>query len=230
MKKALLHFLLLLLSLSLYLPTYAQSGSTDCVDQIASNLGFKWWIPQRWRIYATGATEVDVYLPFDFNYHPFSDAPSQDSKDMYPCDGWMLVYKDFGTSSQQAPEYPSFALYNKYRGILRVMFYLPNGRAVNGVTGWIAKLALINNTKAALFTFSDNQKPYVDDPNYQFELSVPAIAYGSEGTWSSADFLLIGYDQKLFTQPNARFLVKLKSQNLVRHNTKWKYQPKRSYR
>ena len=48
--------------------------------------------------------------------------------DYEPSNGWELLYKNFGTSSARVPN-ASFALYNRYTGLIRVLFYVPNSSA-----------------------------------------------------------------------------------------------------
>ncbi|MGB0391955.1 MAG: T9SS type A sorting domain-containing protein [Salibacteraceae bacterium] len=49
-------------------------------------------------------------------------------KDFHPEDGWEVVYFDFGTPNNAVND-PIFALYNKYKGILRVFMLLINDDA-----------------------------------------------------------------------------------------------------
>ncbi|MEQ9229450.1 MAG: hypothetical protein RIF46_02125, partial [Cyclobacteriaceae bacterium] len=67
--------------------------------------------------YNDGGTETqisNVQTPFFTSGNDLDKSSSPGEYDMYPEDGWILAYRDFGTSSA-APDVPFFALYNKYR-------------------------------------------------------------------------------------------------------------------
>ena len=108
-----------------------------------------------------GSTPIqlnNVQLPFFTSGHPLAT----DQKDMYPADGWMLVYRDFGTPTS-APAMPFFALYNKYKGTLRFMYYNANNLAYSA---YRAELSFRNPTATAgLMTFTDTEKATLADYN-----------------------------------------------------------------
>ena len=86
------------------------------------NPSWDWTLNQPVTMYysSNGSNPIKIsnrYVPFWTNGNPLAA-----EKDMYRQDGWTLVWKDFGTSGD-APALPFFALYNKYRGTLRVMIY-----------------------------------------------------------------------------------------------------------
>ncbi len=135
-------------------------------------------------------TRLDhVQVPFYTTGHPLAT----DEKDMYPEDGWMLAYRDFGTPTD-APAMPFFALYNRYRGTLRVMFY--NAPTI-AYTAYRVELSFRNTAAAgALLTFSDPQKTLTTD----YDRSKTEAFMGRMAQlrgWAYADFTVFGYDPSL---------------------------------
>ncbi|MGF1637230.1 MAG: hypothetical protein ACFCUU_09165 [Cyclobacteriaceae bacterium] len=122
-------------------------------------------------------------------------AGSPEDKDFWPEDGWMLAYKDFGSPDCGAPEYPFFALYNKYRGILRIMFYNASSREIEffQVT---AKLKS-DLMKTPIFTFTSEQKSFLNeyDPN-QVEMFT-GLVDAKYRDWGVIDLIIAGYDPNL---------------------------------
>ncbi|MGB3181537.1 MAG: T9SS type A sorting domain-containing protein [Cyclobacteriaceae bacterium] len=119
-------------------------------------------------------------------------------KDMHPEDGWVLMYRDFGTPTS-APPFPFFVLYNKYRGIFRLMIY--NSQNLSS-TYYRINLSFWDGQKAgALFTFQDDTKAFLDD----YESSEQQISMGTMAEyedWAVADFIMFGFDPNL--HPDAR--------------------------
>ncbi len=139
-----------------------------------------------------GATPIrlnNVQLPFFANGNPLADNIDYNQRDMWPQDGWVLAYKDFGTS-KVAPGLPFFALYNKYTGMFRVMIY----NAINVSSSKFLMTLSFGNTspKIPLFTFADTQKPYDNDFDPNKQLNYFSIA-SSLQDWFVADFPLVGY-------------------------------------
>ena len=64
---------------------------------------------------------VNNSLPVNTQYI----AVSTSTIDYEPANGWELLYKNFGTTTL-AVDNASFAIYNRYTGIIRVLFYVPN--------------------------------------------------------------------------------------------------------
>ncbi len=149
-----------------------------------------------------GSTPIrldNVQVPFYTSGHPLAT----DQKDMYPEDGWMLAYRDFGTPSD-APAMPFFALYNRYRGTLRVMFY--NAPTI-AYTAYRVELSFRNTAAAgALLTFSDPERTTTAD----FDRSKTESYMGRMAQfrgWAYADFSLVGYDPAL--HPDAKLHLDL---------------------
>jgi hypothetical protein len=141
----------------------------------------------------------NVQVPFFTGGHPLAT----DQKDMYPADGWMLVYRDFGTPTN-APAMPFFVLYNKYKGTLRFMYY--NSRNLQ-YSAYKAELSFRNSTSTAgLMTFTDTVKATLADYDKAKKddfLGRMAINYG----WAWADFTLFGFDPN--AHPDAKFHLEL---------------------
>jgi predicted small lipoprotein YifL len=150
---------------------------------------------------AATTTTTNVQLPFNSSGHPLSDALSHLTKDMYPEDGWMLVYRDFGTPGAAIqPKLPFFVLYNKYRGKLRVMVY--NGTGVSYSAYRMSLSFRSTSPKGALLTFTSNSQTTLENynklnpnDNLQYERFLGA-ATASQG-WFYGDFTLFGYDPSL---------------------------------
>jgi|GEM_PF-1183417 len=153
-----------------------------------------------------------VYLPFFSSGH---DLCHPTKKDMYPEDGWMLFCKDFGTPTR-APEMPFFILYNKYRGILRVLFY--NAQQIN-YSLFKADLSFVTSSQsAAILTFSDNVKPFL----YDYDPNKSDIVLGEIakfGGWGYADFSLFGYDPRLNKNAIMRLTVHGVNESVIKLNS-----------
>ncbi|WP_257456854.1 hypothetical protein [Archangium lipolyticum] len=128
-------------------------------------------------------------LPFYTAGHPLNTL----EKDMYPQDGWVLAYRDFGTPTA-APDVPFFVLYNKYRGILRVMLF--NSRELT-YTRFNLELSFKSSTAAgALLTYSDATRAFLNDYDATKVESFMVEANSING-WIYGDFMLTGYDPAL---------------------------------
>lgn len=133
-------------------------------------------------------------LPYYTQSHTTSDA--QWTPDAFPEDGWMLVIRDFGTPTQ-APAFPYFALYNKYRGILR-FFFLNTYNLAN--SQYATSVQLFNPSqeqyRSALLTFPAEAKAFLKD--YDSAQQINTMANMTLNGWSHYDFILTGYDPPLY--------------------------------
>lgn len=143
-------------------------------------------------------TRLDnVQVPFYTNGHPLADAANNDLKDMWQQDGWMLVYKDFGTSVT-APPYPFFALYNKYKGTLRVMIY--NSASLLNTYFKVTLSFRSSSPKSAIFAFAENRYNLQYLNSYDANATQVAITKVNQGQgWIHGDFILTGYVPDLNT-------------------------------
>lgn len=118
---------------------------------------------------------------------------SNSTRDMYPSDGWVLVYRDFGTTEIEQ-KWPHFILYNRYKGILRLFFI--DFFETTQKTVYAIKFYHKNNTIASANISSNSQdKVYLDlyDPNH----SQIGICRATPGQWAYVDFDVTTYDPNL---------------------------------
>ncbi|MFP2910927.1 hypothetical protein ACLESD_39010 [Pyxidicoccus sp. 3LFB2] len=150
---------------------------------------------------ATGIIRSAVrQVPFYTGGHPLNTL----EKDMYPADGWVLAYRDFGTPSA-APDLPFFALYNKYRGILRVMVF--NTREVQ-YSRFNMELSFKSQTATgALLTFSEDTRSFTTDYDVA-KREVFAVEANAFNGWIHADFMLAGYDPNLSLDTQLRMNIR----------------------
>jgi len=120
--------------------------------------------------------------------------------DYKSADGWQLVYNTFNSNTLPYPPLPSgglyFALYNRYRGLLRFYLYIPQGFTSNNLN--IQHGLSIYNTGPATqstsmlnFEGSDVVDASNNNPNFTKTNNV-AVAYG--GGWYAMQYE-IAYDQ-----------------------------------
>ena len=151
-------------------------------------------------IYPTPPT----HLPYYTQSHPTSDANW--TPDVFPEDGWMLVIRDFGTPTA-APAFPYFALYNKYRGILR-FFFLNSWGLAN--SQYATSVQLFNPSqeqyRSALLTFPAESKCFLKD--YDSAQQIYTMSNMTMNGWSHYDFILSGYDPSLKNKPYVNLDVK----------------------
>lgn len=153
-----------------------------------------WTVAQPVTMYYSpnGSTVTKIsnrYVPFWTNGNPLAA-----EKDMYREDGWKLVWKDFGTPTN-APANPFFILYNKYRGILRVMIYNANN---DDYTYYKGELGFSSNSpKTPLFT-------HMAEPNksfaYDFDAGQKEVFLGTGAKyndWIYLDFVAFGYKNNM---------------------------------
>ncbi|MDC0714414.1 hypothetical protein POL68_38520 [Stigmatella sp. ncwal1] len=127
-----------------------------------------------------------VQIPFYTGGHTLNTL----EKDMYPADGWVLAFRDFGSPSA-APDVPFFALYNRYRGILRIMLY--NSRELT-----YSRFNLDLSFKdplatGAVLTYSDKTRAFRNDFD-PAKVESFMVEANSIGGWIYGDFMLTGYD------------------------------------
>jgi len=74
-----------------------------------------------WQSQEGPASRQNVPLPYFTNEGP-AGVDLTINGDFRREDGWVLVYKDFGTETRPAT-LPMFLLYNRYHGILRLFYF-----------------------------------------------------------------------------------------------------------
>ena len=129
--------------------------------------------------------EHNILVPWKTQGNPMN----QINPDIKTEDGWILAYKDFGTPTRGV-YMPYFALYNKYRGILRV--FVMNSQSI-GTSYFLGSLKFRNSayTNASLSFFSDAN--YLDSYDKTENQEVMAVA-NQFGSWINFDFNLMNYD------------------------------------
>jgi hypothetical protein len=172
------------------------------------------WVNQPYAFYfnRTGAIQQaqKTVLPyFDGGYKALVIQGKE--PDVFPEDGWMLVMRDFGTPTA-APAFPYFALYNKYRGILRLFILNTWELDKQYYTTSTQFYSSQPEYHAGLMTFPAPEKTFLKDydPNQSLmTLSNMSLSWG----WSHYDFILAGYDPNLKNKPNAALYVRTNGVN-----------------
>jgi hypothetical protein len=114
------------------------------------------------------------------------------TRDMYPSDGWVLLYRDFGTPTVEQP-WPHFFLYNKFKGIVRLFFIdfriLP--QSYYAITLSHKNLSITSSTLSS----DSHDKGYLD--SYDATHNQVAICKATPGEWAYVDFDFTTYDPNL---------------------------------
>lgn len=140
--------------------------------------------------------QSNCQLPFFLSGSPLNNFQTPD---MYPEDGWVLVHRDFGTPEAAQP-FPFFTLYNRYRGIFRVMLFNAVNREGTYFLGELSFLegARYPEARAGLFSFADSNGFRACLDNYDPSITLTALsAMTAYGSWAVFDFPLVGYDPDL---------------------------------
>lgn len=147
---------------------------------------------------ALGSIQVNTTSPF------LQGGISEAVFDNRPEDGWVLVMRDFGTSSRGA-SVPYFALYNKYQGLLRVFPYV----VMNGAyTKGFINIYWGTTIKSAALTFLNNTAWGVNTLDSTKNNSSAAFAPVVNANWAFADFpMAYEYNVSSFTNPNFHFEI-----------------------
>jgi hypothetical protein len=163
-------------------------GPPTCPSAYTYSEAWDWWTvpeqpgynPENWRIHPTGTTPAGmlVYSPFAYpsgiipgavvmryeNTRKFWAPASMPGwkPDCLPEDGWIGVYKKFGTPTALQP-IPCFMLYNRYTGVLRVFAFANKIKAAHTVQAIFrfnplnpirsANLAYLSDTITAIDNF-----------------------------------------------------------------------------
>ncbi len=127
----------------------------------------------------------------DFHHGP--DDSYSEVRDIYPEDGWVCLFRDFGTP-QRNTDFPKIVLYNKYRGIIRFFYWIQDLNQDYNYA--IVRLRRqVASEPFALFTFMDNENPYLD--NYMEDRNETAVGKVLEGEWNYVNIPVIGFDPNL---------------------------------
>ncbi|MFZ1236138.1 MAG: hypothetical protein WAR39_03910 [Prevotella sp.] len=71
-------------------------------------------------------------------------------------EGWVLLYNSFTTDSEKFASNPYFILYNKYRGIMRVFYYITDS-FITTSSNIIDKLSISSFKPTKMFNFADRE-------------------------------------------------------------------------
>jgi hypothetical protein len=118
---------------------------------------------------------------------------SNNTRDMYPSDGWVLIYRDFGTEEIEQ-KWPHFLLYNRQKGILRI-FFIDFFEATQKTLYAIKFYHKNNSLVSSNISSNSIDKGYLD--SYDPAHSQIAICRATPGQWAYADFDLSTYDPNL---------------------------------
>jgi hypothetical protein len=143
----------------------------------------------------TTHTTLTIKSPFYFSPNPSSQNNIthfrlQNDKDYEPIDGWELIYKNFGNCCNwdDAVADPSFALYNKYTGVLRFFMYVQS--PLSAYNGARIKLSYSSQSTKIAYNLNDNlnKQPALDKQIHS--IVAEKINYFSNefGYWLHADF------------------------------------------
>ena len=173
--------------------SYAVTSTPDA----SSSSGWSWETSSPQKLYGDRQGDVfNVQLPFYRSTFPgYSDLTPNTVKSAA---GWVLLYKDFGTSSI-GTSLPRFVIYNKYTGHLIMFVY--NYKISETFTLGLVELSIINNTSSdtpkLLTMYSGNEKVInaaVNSVSSSHPKVVTAASRILPGEWFYAEFSLAGYD------------------------------------
>lgn len=181
-------------------------GQTVCPadTELGSTIQFwDWTQNEEFTFYLNGVNgPVKVQTPFHLSSNsipPNTNVYSLvafDDQDFHPEDGWELLYRSFGTPDNKVPV-ASFALYNRYEGVIRQLTYAPNADDdFNYATSSIGLRGEISSdfTGNMLMAFANspvkslvNYQPNVNDGfTLVNQLTVGSFGFGV-GTWIVAE-------------------------------------------
>lgn len=147
-------------------------------------------------------TFQNVRLPYFADTGPAADDFNNSAdgvRDILPEDGWVLLYRDFGTDERGAT-FPRFILYNRFRGLLRLFYFNPH--FPEAFTFGVVKLEKQSGSRPfGLLTFTDETNTTLSD--FDPERSEVFIGRLEPLTWNYADFVVAGFDPDL--PDDARF-------------------------
>lgn len=155
--------------------------------------------PMYLRTSQTTATQINIQSPFWFD-NTFTSQENitylriNTAKDYEPVDGWELVYKNFGfcCNFNNSVADPSFCLYNKYNGILRVFVYISS--TIGSFNGATLNLTYDINSSSGSSKISHNlndnlkQQDALDKQIHVIKATKINKFSNNYGYWLHADF------------------------------------------
>jgi hypothetical protein len=176
------------------------------------NPSWDWTVNTTYPLYVSSlAAPVNVLLPYYAATGPAAgDLNISGDRDILPSQGWVLVVRDFGSSTSPTP-LPYFMLYNKYRGILRLFYWSTLPSSFDHAAASLHFQQTTAAKTAALMTLSDSSQLTVDGYNpSRAEIVIGKIAWQQ---WSYLDFDLAGYDPNLASKTDPTLVFDLTGVN-----------------
>lgn len=179
---------------------FAQIGQSQCPQNTVpgSTINEFDWTTERFTVYGKADNEPptlrEIVSPFyqdgnseQFNTDHFTtDIPLEFS----PSDGWEIIFYNFGNSASGVAE-PSFALYNRYNGLLRYFMYITAGESSYQeafITTYIKELGEVFKNSALL----ESQNAIHNSlEEFEKKLAITTVSRYSnnQGTWIVSEFL-----------------------------------------
>jgi hypothetical protein len=159
--------------------------------------------------YIQGVGRINISSPFHTEGSASFDISNIiAAKDYFPNQGWVLLDKNFGCSSQYSEtNYPYFMLYNKYRGIIRLFVFNNSGLQHQQA---VATLAWDGSNRTSLLTLN-NIKAWASDKYYPTVLKDDkALNYVQDyynSSWFVTDYYVL-FDHN--TDPNKLYNLEFK--------------------
>ncbi|KRT16157.1 hypothetical protein ASU31_11730 [Pedobacter ginsenosidimutans] len=163
--------------------------------------------------------ETTDYMPTPVGLPPILVPWASGSNQLFPdeiafdykkADGWNLVYNTFSPTQVTSPNF--FALYNKYRGIIRFYLYLPPGSPYAS-SYFSDGLGISGGFQSSIMNFS---KEIIDPENIQKSVTkIQNYQILSTGAWYACQYEL-AYDQYIANanHENLNFVWNVSSTNL----------------
>lgn len=154
-----------------------------------NNPDWDWRASTTFTVYPHLPSGAPIYSTSPFYQGGIGDAVLDND----PEDGWLLLQRDFGTSTR-GQAIPYFALYNKYQGILRLFVFI---QAPDSYSRGSIELFFGSSSKTSALTFIEPRSWAVDRPDSVVDNRSATMMEAANNHWSFADFPM-AYD------PNTR--------------------------
>lgn len=171
-----------------------------CFAQSDPNNDPNWsWLSEpAWKLYPATLPVGSYIQPNNPFYQSGIGAAVYDN---LPEDGWILIQRDFGTTTRQVSPTPYLILYNKYQGLLRIFVYLMLEEGYNH--GSIKVYADNSGSSTVSLNFMENIFWGRNDINKVKDRNGAATAPVVNNSWTFADYP-IAYDPSVTSKNNPR--------------------------
>ena len=177
----------------------SSTDSTNYYSQLyTENKTWDWTDPDAYPEYFYISGEQPIPCVF-----PFADANLGvivEKNDYLPDDGWVLLYKDFG-SENFAVKMPYMVLYHKYTGIMRVYIFLVCPESYTKIS--IRTYFEMNGSANLSFAVSPSYA--LDKENKYISNTIIGYTQGSNGHWVYQD-IPIAYDPSIKNLEHVSFI------------------------